>query len=111
MSHSPSTSRAILLCADDYALHPLVDDAVQQLARAGRLSATSCMTTSPHWQQAAPALKPLRPMLSVGLHFNLTEGHGGQHAAQALGQVIRQTYCHQMSPEQMRSAFSDQPTA
>ena len=108
MSHSPSTSRSILLCADDYALHPLVDDAVQQLARAGRLSATSCMTTSPHWQQAAPALKPLRPMLSVGLHFNLTEGHGGQHAAQALGQVIRQTYCHQMSPEQMRAAWREQ---
>lgn len=71
MSHIPSISRAILLCADDYALHPLVDDAVQQLARAGRLSATSCMTTSPQWRQAAPALKPLRPLLSVGLHFNL----------------------------------------
>ena len=108
MSHIPSISRAILLCADDYALHPLVDDAVQQLARAGRLSATSCMTTSPQWRQAAPALKPLRPLLSVGLHFNLTESHGDQHTAQTLGQVIRQAYCHQMSSVQMRTAWRDQ---
>ncbi|QXZ09006.1 ChbG/HpnK family deacetylase [Comamonas sp. Y33R10-2] len=108
MSYTASTSRSIMLCADDYALHPLVDDAVQQLARAGRLSATSCMSTSPHWLQAAPALKPLRPLLSVGLHFNLTEGHGGQHAAQALGQVIRQAYSHQISAAQMRTAWREQ---
>ena len=82
MNHMKNT-RAILLCADDYALHPLVNDAVRQLALAGRLSATSCMTTSPLWPQAAPALRDLRPRLSVGLHFNLTEDHGGQHDAQA----------------------------
>ena len=110
MNHMKS-SRALLLCADDYALHPLVDEAVQQLTLAGRLSATSCMTTSPFWPQAAAALKPLRPRLSVGLHFNLTESHGGQHCAQALGTVIRQTYAHQLTKAQMHKVWQVQPDA
>lgn len=85
-------TRSLILCADDYALHPLVDEAVQQLARAGRLSATSCMTTASRWREAAIALLPLRPQLSVGLHFNLTESHGGAVPAESLRRVIAQTY-------------------
>ena len=107
MNHT-NTSRTILLCADDYALHPLVDDAVRQLTLAARLSATSCMTSSPRWPQAAAALKELRPRLSVGLHFNLTEDHGGTHAAQALGTVIRNAYTRQMPAAQMRKAWREQ---
>ena len=107
MNHT-NTSRTILLCADDYALHPLVDDAVRQLTLAARLSATSCMTSSPRWPQAAAALKELRPRLSVGLHFNLTEDHGGTHAAQALGTVIRNAYTRQMPGDQMRKAWREQ---
>ena len=108
MNHNTSPTRSILLCADDYALHPLVDDAVQQLALAGRLSATSCMTTAPRWPEAAAGLKSLRPLLSVGLHFNLTEDHGRQHPARALGQVIRQAYTRQIPQAQMRAAWREQ---
>lgn len=103
-----TASRALILCADDYALHPLVDDAVQQLAHAGRLSATSCMATAPRWREAARALQPLRPQLSVGLHFNLTEGHGGAYAAQALGCVLRQTYARRWSQAWLRDAWCQQ---
>jgi len=46
MTH-PSTPRALILCADDYALHPLVDDAVEQLTlrcmRCGSLAMRWCM--------------------------------------------------------------------
>ena len=101
-------TRALILCADDYALHPLVDDAVQQLACAGRLSATSCMVTSPRWREAARALKPLRPQLSVGLHFNLTEGHGGAWPAHSLGTVIRQAYGRRWSQAQLRGLWRQQ---
>ena len=34
---SPTAPRALILCADDYALHPAVDAAVEQLTLAGRL--------------------------------------------------------------------------
>ena len=100
--------RALILCADDYALHPAVDEAVEQLTLAGRLSATSCMTTSPRWKQAAPRLQDLRPRLSVGLHFNLTESHGGSAPAQALGTVIRQAYTGAWSAVAMRTLWQQQ---
>lgn len=80
----------ITLCADDFALHPAVDAAVVALAQAGRLSATSCMTTAPRWPQAAQLLAPLRPALQVGLHWNLTEGHG--QPAPSLVQVLARAY-------------------
>lgn len=86
------STQSLILCADDYALHPRVDEAVQQLARAGRLSATSCMSTSPRWHQAAPALRDLRPALAVGLHFNLTDDHGGAHPAHRLRAVMALAY-------------------
>ena len=105
---APLPTRSLLLCADDYALHPMVEDAVQQLARAGRLSATSCMTTAPRWREAALALEPLRPRLSVGLHFNLTEGHGGAYAAASLGRVIRRAYGRGWSQAQLRATWRQQ---
>lgn len=103
-----TASRAFILCADDYGLHPAVDAAVAQLCGAGRLSATSCMTTSPRWEEAAPRLKDLRPRLSVGLHFNLTESHGGAVPAQSLGTVIRQAYMGHWSEGQMRALWERQ---
>lgn len=99
--------RAIALCADDYALHPLVDEAVEQLLLQGRLSATSCMTTSPRWAEAARRLPALRPRLSVGLHFNLTEGHGVR-PDQGIGQVIVQAYTGKLKAQALRAVWQRQ---
>lgn len=105
---SAGAVHAIVLCADDYALHPAVDEAVERLARAGRLSATSCMTTAPQWPAAAARLPALRDRLAVGLHFNLTEGHGGAHAAQPLGTMLRRAYGRQLSEAPLRAAWRTQ---
>ena len=102
------TDRSITLCADDYALHPLVDEAVVQLALAGRLSATSCMTTAPRWRAAAPQLVPLRGRIQLGLHFNLTEGHGGAYPAHRLGQVLAAAYLRRLSPMQLQDSWRAQ---
>lgn len=102
------TERAIVLCADDYALYPLIDQAVIQLAGKGRLSATSCMTTSPRWATAAHDLKPLRPHLAVGLHFNLTESHGGVYQALGLKQAIVQTYTRRWRVAQWQAVLRQQ---
>lgn len=64
----------IILCADDYALTDGVSRAIGELAAARRLSATSVMTTSPHWKAAAPRLLVHRGRLSIGLHLNFTLG-------------------------------------
>jgi len=62
------------LCADDYALSAAVSGAVCQLARAGRLSATSVMALSPRWHADAAPLREVRDRLDVGLHLDFTSG-------------------------------------
>ena len=100
-------TRSIILCADDFALHPLVDEAVEQLVLAGRLSATSCMTTAPHWAEAARRLPALRTRLSVGLHFNLTEGHGAA-PSQGIGSVIARAYSARLGRAALRGQWQRQ---
>lgn len=102
---APAGGKRVLLCADDYALHPAVDTAVVALARQGRLSATSCMTTSPRWAEAARRLDAV-PALARGLHLNMTEGHG--QPAPTLGAVLRGAYARQLSPAQVRGQVTRQ---
>jgi len=63
----------VIVCADDYALSPAIDEAIVQLLQSGQLSATSCMTLSPRWPEAAKALHALRADAEFGLHLDLTE--------------------------------------
>ena len=77
MPETDLPSRAIVLCADDYALSEGVDRAILDLAAAGRLTAIGCLVQSPRWPAAARALAPLHEHVDIGLHFNLTEAFGG----------------------------------
>ena len=62
------------LCADDYALTPGVSEGILACLEAGRITATSVMTTRPHWRAAAPALRAHRGRADIGLHVDLTLG-------------------------------------
>jgi chitin disaccharide deacetylase len=64
----------IVLVADDYGLTNGVSRAIIELAEAGRISATSAMTTSPHWPSHATWAARTRGTLAIGLHLNLTLG-------------------------------------
>jgi chitin disaccharide deacetylase len=64
----------IILTADDYAMTYGVSRAIEQLARAGRLSATSAMVTMPGWLEDAVRIRDLRGQVAIGLHLNLTLG-------------------------------------
>jgi chitin disaccharide deacetylase len=70
----PAPGRPVVLCADDFALADGVSRAILDLARAGRLSATSAMTNRPGWPHLAPALREFDGRLGVGLHLTLTLG-------------------------------------
>lgn len=71
----PATPKQIILCADDYGLNTSVSQGIIDLLERKRLSATSCLTNFPHWQEEASQLKPFKnEKISIGLHFNLTEG-------------------------------------
>ena len=62
------------LCADDYAMAPGVSRGILEAVEAGVLTATSAMTTSRDWPQAAVALRPFAGRIDIGLHLNLTLG-------------------------------------
>ena len=68
--------KSIILCADDYGQNREVSQGIVELIAQQRLSATSCLVTSPHWREQAQWLKPYLHSADVGLHFNLTEGEG-----------------------------------
>jgi predicted glycoside hydrolase/deacetylase ChbG (UPF0249 family) len=64
----------LILCADDYAMTEGVSRAIEALAEAGRISATSAMVTMPHWSSHARRIVRLRDRIAIGLHLNLTLG-------------------------------------
>jgi predicted glycoside hydrolase/deacetylase ChbG (UPF0249 family) len=64
----------LILSADDFGLDAGIDAAVVDLARRGRLTATSCLTLSPRWHEAAHSLtNDVRDRIDVGLHLDFTE--------------------------------------
>lgn len=64
----------LILGADDFGMDAGIDAAVLDLALRGRLTATSCLTLSPRWRQAAHKLTPeVRARIDVGLHLDFTE--------------------------------------
>lgn len=69
-----SSSPKFALCADDFALSPAVTRGILEALAAGRLTATSAMTTQANWPEAARAFCALAPDADLGLHFNLTLG-------------------------------------
>jgi predicted glycoside hydrolase/deacetylase ChbG (UPF0249 family) len=77
-----------IACADDFAYDEGAVGAICELARAGRLTATSALTGSALWAQSAPRLRELAGQLDAGLHLNLTEDLGGGTRTWPLGTLI-----------------------
>lgn len=65
--------KRIVLCADDYGQAPAISQGILDLVKKGRLSAVSCLTTTPYWREHAAWLKPYQSQIDIGLHINLTE--------------------------------------
>lgn len=87
----------IALCADDFGMHPKVSEAIALLASQQRLSATSCLVTSEHWQQDSQLLSTLRPFIDIGLHLNFSEGKGissfFRQGLPGLGAMLWKSHC------------------
>ncbi len=66
-------SRAIILCADDYAHSLPISRAILELAANKRISALSCMTPSEHWRAHGPWLSDVRDRVDIGLHITLVD--------------------------------------
>jgi hopanoid biosynthesis associated protein HpnK len=69
----PEPDRFLIVTADDFGLHPAVNEAVEQASQHGILTAASLMVGAP---AAADAIRRARtlPRLRVGLHLVLVDG-------------------------------------
>ncbi|MEI7612756.1 MAG: ChbG/HpnK family deacetylase [Betaproteobacteria bacterium] len=92
-----NTLTPVCLCADDFGLTPGINSGIIELARIGRLSATSCMSTGSHFAQEAPTLLDLP--IQTGLHLNLTEPLEGKRFYQPLAQLLRNSYLRRLDPD------------
>jgi predicted glycoside hydrolase/deacetylase ChbG (UPF0249 family) len=102
--------KRIILCADDYGQDAAVSTAIVELATLGRISATSCMTVTRYWPQAAPRIRDLRSRIDVGLHFTLNgsglptndSGYGG------LGRLIVAAYSRRLDQTAIEKLLESQ---
>ncbi len=101
------TFTPIALCADDYAQNPGIDAGILDLLEKKRLSAVSCFSLAPRWQESAVALRPHREQADIGLHFNLTEGFG-KAAMPRLHTVIVRSLLLGMNQQQIRQTLEQQ---
>jgi predicted glycoside hydrolase/deacetylase ChbG (UPF0249 family) len=84
--------KKIIMSADDYAQSEDVDTGILQLIKMGRLTATSCLTLSPRWQEAAKKITPeIRKQADIGLHLDFTQYP--QALKNKLSKLIIKTYC------------------
>ncbi len=97
----------LIVCADDFAQSAAIDEAIIALIQRGILSATSCLTLSPRWPQAARWLTPtIRQQADIGLHLDFT-----QYAIQvrhAHPQLVWRSLCHGLSSNAVRHNIRQQ---
>lgn len=106
---SEPTPRQLIVCADDFAVHPSASLGIVHLARCGRISATSAMVLSPHWPRDVALLHDVRHQIDVGLHLDWTSdfafaaGHG-----MSLGQAMRRALLGGFDRERARAVIEHQ---
>jgi len=108
--------KRIILCADDYGQNLPISQAIVNLFEKKRLTATSCLTTSPLWPVCSSQLLPYKNKVDLGLHFNLTEGSPlspeftEKYSAQfpSLPQLIGLAYRRRLDKEAVRAELSKQ---
>lgn len=98
--------KRVLVCADDFGLHPAVDEGILNLAEKGRLSAASCLVDGPSFVDDASAL--LASGLQCGLHLNFTETMGAAAMCMPLGRLIGAAWLRRLDAASVRAEIARQ---
>ncbi len=101
--------KRLIVCADDFAANAAASQGIADLARAGRISATSAMVLSPRWAGDAELLRELRGQIDVGLHLDWTSGfaHAAGHGVSLAG-AMRQALLGGFDPAGARAVIERQ---
>ncbi|WP_151710136.1 ChbG/HpnK family deacetylase [Acinetobacter brisouii] len=98
----------VCYCADDFALNSSISNAIIDLIQKNRLHATSCMTQSPEWPNAAQQLKPYTFQAEVGLHLNFTHVFDSDTWAFSLPQLMFKAWSRQLSRQKVYESIQAQ---
>lgn len=96
----------IILCADDYGQTRAISQAIIDLLKTRRLTATSCMVTSPEWPCHSSWLIPYKNQVDIGLHFNLTEGNVQRYSS--LSHLLLKSHLRQVNKHAIRAELNAQ---
>lgn len=96
----------ISLCADDFGIETGVDEAIVELSKKGRLSATSCLTTASGFAERADWLNGLP--IDLGVHLNFTEFLGTPGLYLPLPKLILQSYLRKLNADDVHHQIGRQ---
>ncbi len=96
----------IVICADDFGMNAAVDEGIFELARLGRLNATSCLVDGPTFPGNAARLRASG--LQLGLHLNFTESLGQPGLYLPVSRLILRTWTGRMDASQCRQQIAHQ---
>lgn len=99
--------KRIVICADDFGMNPAIDAGILELARSGRLNATSCLSLGPSFSASAPALLEC-PGLQTGLHLNFTESMGQPGLYLPVPALIARTWLRRLNPGHIQAQIASQ---
>jgi predicted glycoside hydrolase/deacetylase ChbG (UPF0249 family) len=101
--------KKIVLCADDYGQSAAISEGILQLVEQGRLSATSCMSDGPYWNDSRNRLPEFVDRIDIGLHFNLTHAFPSQlFPAQPLSTLLRDALIFRIDKNAIAAALEQQ---
>lgn len=103
---NPLDTKSVMICADDFGLHPAIDAAIVELAACGRLSGAGCLVDGPSFAESAPGL--LASGLEGGLHLNFTESLGSGGLFMPLGRLARACWARRLDPVAVRRQIACQ---
>jgi len=70
--------KKLIVNADDFGLHPLINAGIIKGYREGFITSTSLMPSAPCWQEAVK-LAQENPQLGIGVHLTNRKGAGVQN--------------------------------
>lgn len=101
--------RKITLCADDFGQTTEICTGIIELVKHNRLSAVSCLTNMPAWENHATSLLSHKNTCDIGLHFNLTEGQPlTLKKYLTLTELLKKTFLRQLKQDQIEQELNAQ---
>ncbi|WP_454692177.1 ChbG/HpnK family deacetylase [Achromobacter aloeverae] len=98
--------RRIIVCADDFGMNTAINEGIVRLARKGRITAVSCLTSAASFRDDARELGGLA--LDIGVHLNFTDPRFPSDPTLPLPSLLARACLHSLSPARISAQIERQ---